>query len=288
MVSRRFGAADDGDDEHVVIAVSLGAVRQRFAVRRPAVPIRRSERRDECGRAAFDGQRVNARLAVRLRLVADDKSFAVGRNAVVVVATCGEVGVDDGGHAPVGLDTINFTTGVVDQGLAIREPIRRFDASWRRENDAAVGRIHRLRFERAVQSRFPRRLRWRYEFDVRKRGRFGCLFVVSTDAETNGNRTGERDSDGSTGKRQCLARFRGEEQNVHPSSHELNAIRVFQIGLHFVRRGTLGIAELERGQSIAVDRDIDVGRVGIERLADQKAGFAVRVFARLRKANGGR
>ena len=46
----------------------------------------------------------------------------------------------------------------------------------------------------------------------------------------------------------------------------------------------LGLAELERRQAVAVQRDVDVGRVGVEALADHQARLAVRVVARAGKA----
>ena len=38
-----------------------------------------------------------------------------------------------------------------------------------------------------------------------------------------------------------------------------------------------GLAELERRQAVAVEGDVDVGRVGVQALADHQARLAVRV-----------
>ena len=55
------------------------------------------------------------------------------------------------------------------------------------------------------------------------------------------------------------------------------------VRLHLVRRGPLGVAELERRQAVAVQRGVDVGGVGVEALADHQARLAVRVLARCRE-----
>ena len=41
----------------------------------------------------------------------------------------------------------------------------------------------------------------------------------------------------------------------------------------------LGVAELQRGQAVAVERGVDVGRVGVEVLADHQARLAMRLLA---------
>src|SRR2546427_2010449 len=82
----RLAAAGDGNCVNVDLAAALRAVGERPAIRRPAVPVRRSRLRDELRRAAGDGQRVDARAPVAFRLIADGELRAVGRDPVVVVA----------------------------------------------------------------------------------------------------------------------------------------------------------------------------------------------------------
>ena len=55
--------------------------------------------RDLTGRAAFDGHHVNQGAVFLLRLIADGQPFRIGRNAVVIVATDSEAGVDGCGFA---------------------------------------------------------------------------------------------------------------------------------------------------------------------------------------------
>src|SRR6266568_7932176 len=55
----RLFAAIRGNGVNVEVAVAFRAVSQRFAVGRPAVPIRGTEASDAFGRAAGDGERVD-------------------------------------------------------------------------------------------------------------------------------------------------------------------------------------------------------------------------------------
>src|SRR5262245_6064572 len=55
-----FATAGCGDGVDVELAVALGTIRQRLAVRRPAVPIGRREWRDFARLAAGDWQNVDA------------------------------------------------------------------------------------------------------------------------------------------------------------------------------------------------------------------------------------
>src|SRR5262249_12890496 len=83
-----------GDGVDVEVAPAVGAVGQRLPVGRPAVPVGRGQGRDQARRAAGDRNQVDARLVVLVALVAYHQRFAVGRDAVVVVALAGGARVD--------------------------------------------------------------------------------------------------------------------------------------------------------------------------------------------------
>src|SRR5262245_34157139 len=107
-----FFAAIGGDGVNVELTFSFRAVRECLAVRRPSVPARRTELRDQPRRAAFDGQHVNTRNIFRAGLIADDELGAVGRNAVVVVAMDGRAGVD-ALQLTAGYRQLTYATAVV-------------------------------------------------------------------------------------------------------------------------------------------------------------------------------
>ena len=52
-----------------------------------------------------------------------------------------------------------------------------------------------------------------------------------------------------------------------------------------MRCRTLRVAELQRGKAFAVQRHIDVGRIGIEALPDHEHGLAMRIAALLGKCD---
>src|ERR1035438_4925464 len=78
---------------------------------------------------------------------------------------------------------------------AVMRPVGRFESSWRKIGDAAVGRINGDRFERAVESRLAScggsRLS---QLDVREHGFFHHILVVGTYAEPDVERALQRNA----------------------------------------------------------------------------------------------
>jgi len=65
--------------------------------------------------------------------------------------------------------------------------------------------------------------------------------------------------------------------NPHP-------FRRGKIAFDFVRHAALDFAILNRGQPVAVHGHVHVGRIVIQRLPDDQAGFAMRLSARSRNS----
>ena len=82
----------DGDRVDVELAVAAAGVDQPLAVGRPAVQVRRRQRRDALRRTATGGHGVDRGLAGAL--VADAEHRAVERQHVIVVVAIGRAGVD--------------------------------------------------------------------------------------------------------------------------------------------------------------------------------------------------
>src|SRR4029077_1622010 len=90
----RLISARNRDRVDIEFIVALSYERQRLAVRRPAVPVRRGLLSDAARHSSLDRHDVNNRLIVALRLIADGQRGLVRRNAVIVVASVGESRVD--------------------------------------------------------------------------------------------------------------------------------------------------------------------------------------------------
>ena len=105
---------------NVELPITLRAIGQRLAVRRPAVEVRRAVRSYELGRAACNREDVDPRLAILLRLVAVAQLGPVRRNAVVVVAANGKAAIDRLRFAATGRNTIDSAAAVADMVARFR------------------------------------------------------------------------------------------------------------------------------------------------------------------------
>ncbi len=69
------------------------------------------------------------------------------------------------------------------------------------------------------------------------------------------------------------------EANVLPLLLDEEPVRIREVRLDFVREAALGIPELQRRQAVAVDGGVNIGRIGVEVLADDQARLAMRLLA---------
>src|SRR4051812_40803607 len=81
--------ARNGYGVDIEFTVALTAVGHGLSVGRPAMPVRWPQWRDLARLASCDREQINQRAAL-LRLIADHQLRAIGRNAVIVIATAGK------------------------------------------------------------------------------------------------------------------------------------------------------------------------------------------------------
>ena len=125
----RLGPAGDRDRVDVVVAFALGAVGERLAVRRPAVPERGGRRVHAPWQAASGRKQIHLRLA-RLGEIADHELCAVGREAVVVDAVYGESRVHWRGLRPRGQgQTLEPAAAIEPDRRAIGGKMRRIQTA---------------------------------------------------------------------------------------------------------------------------------------------------------------
>src|SRR5205823_1866142 len=141
----RLLAAGGGDAVDVELAVALAAVDQRLAVRRPPVEVGRARRRDELRHTAGNRDSVDEGFSLSLGRVAEGQQGAVRGDAVVVVAARGEAGVKGLRLTAGDGDAVDAAVTVVEQRLAVAQPVGRVEAGGRDADDAAVPRVDRLR-----------------------------------------------------------------------------------------------------------------------------------------------
>src|SRR3954468_12629049 len=134
----------------VEISVALANERQCPTIGRPAVPVRRRCLGDAAWRASSDGEDVDERFLIRLRVVADRKLGAIRRNPVIVIAAGGESGVDLYGLVAVHCEALYMAILIEEEGASIAGPVRRLESPTRQIGDAAIGRIDRHSLQGAV------------------------------------------------------------------------------------------------------------------------------------------
>ena len=208
---------------------------------------------------------------------------------MVVVAPRGEAGVD-GLRRPAGDGHAEDpAAAVIDQRTAVAQPVGCLDPRGRDVNDAAIRRRDRLRLEGAVQDRRPGRDgRRRGEFHVREHRRFRHVLVVCADAQADVERLLKRDADGRPREARFFALGRQVHHHVFAPLDDAEPPGRRHVGLHFVRGSPPGLAKLQRRQPVAVQGDVDVGRIGLQALADHQARLAMLFPASADKRNVGR
>ena len=111
---------------------------------------------------------------------------------------------------------------------------------------------------------------------------------MGADADTDVERSLQRELDGRAGEAQRFARGRGQVNIDEISAlHDAQATGRREVGLDLAGDRALGIAELQRGEAFAMQGYIGVGRIGVEALANHEQGFAMRIAALFRKGNVG-
>ena len=102
---------------------------------------------------------------------------------------------------------------------------------------------------------------------------------MRADAEPDVERPLELDARRRSRELQVAALGRQEQRDVPASLHDPHAPGADHVSLDLVGVRALGLADLQRREAIAMHRDVDVGRVGVERLAEDQARLAMGIGA---------
>src|SRR5262245_7017655 len=247
------------------------------------MPVRRRELRDAPRRSAGNGQHIDQRAALLLRLIADDELRAVGRDAVVVVAASGEAGVERLRFAAADRQLVDKPALVEQNVFSVARPVGRFEVYAFGVDHAAILGRNRNGLQRA----FDDRLRALLDLDVREKSLLDDVVVVRADAEADIERLGQLDPERAARRLQRLP-FAGDgHEDVIAALLDLNAARRLHVRLNLARRAALYFTVLQRGQPVAVQRRVGVGRIRIETLTDDQTGLAMRIAAGADELNVG-
>ncbi len=177
-------------------------------------------------------------------------------------------------------DPVDPALAVVDQAPAVAQPVGRLDPRRGDVHHAAIGRGEGERLERAVDRRRRPMPRDRpvVSSTFEKTAVLGDVGVVRADADTDIERLAKLDPHGRPGELQSVAGVH-VQADVLPDLLDAEPLRRRDVRLDLVREVALGIAELQRREAVAVDGGVDVGRVGVEVLADDQARLAMRLLA---------
>src|ERR1700686_375901 len=115
------------------------------------MPIRGRFLGDAARYSTSDGQQINSGLMISLRLIAYRQHFTVGRDAMIVVASHCEPGIDGLRLSACNRQTLNSPLGIEDKCRSVARPIGRFKMSWNGIHDPPVCGGHGDDFEGAIQ-----------------------------------------------------------------------------------------------------------------------------------------
>src|SRR5262245_24945391 len=247
------------------------------------MPVRRRELRDAPRRSAGNGQHIDQRAALLLRLIADDELRAVGRDAVVVVAAYGKAGVDRLRFAAADRQLVDAPALVEQKVFSVARPVGRFEGRAVGVDNAAIFGRNRNGLQRA----FENRLRALLDLDVRKKSLLDDVVVVRADAEADIERLGQFDPERAARRLQRFVFAGDRHEDVIAAFLDLNAARRLHVRLNLARRAALYFSVLQRGQAVAVQRRVGVGRIRVETLTDDQTGFAMRIAAGADELNVG-
>src|SRR5579864_695834 len=149
------------------------------------MPVRRRLLRNASRWATGNGNNVDERVVVLLRIVADGELGRVGRDAVIVIAAGGNSCVDLHGIVPADWEALDAAIAIEQERSAIMRPVGSLETPRREIRHTAVGGVDVYRFERTVENRLGSSRRGLRQFDIGKDCLFLNIFVVRADAESH-------------------------------------------------------------------------------------------------------
>src|SRR5207248_941226 len=143
-------------------------------------------------------------------------------------------------------------------------PVRSFKAIRRNINNTPDRGLDRYRFQAAIRYWLGCARRHTLNRDITESGLLGRIFIMRTDSDAGIKRTVERNWHGTGGKMQIASLLTQRNINVPADPSDPKPRRSRNVRLNFGRGAALLIAILQRSQSIPVQRNIRVNRIGIE------------------------
>ena len=193
------------------------------------------------------------------------------------------------GSPPDRGDAEDPASAVVDQRTAVVQPVGRLDPVGRDVDHASIRRGHRLRLEACYRRPADPTERGKpRQLHIREHRLLRHVVVVRADAEADVERLLESDPHRGSREFQDPAPEARYIRTYFPLFSMPQPLRGRDVRLNLVRGGTLGLAELQRGQPVAVQRGINIGRVGIQALADHQARLAMRLGTGAEECDVGR
>ena len=124
--------------------------------------------RDAARGAPGDGQKVNQRLMICLRVVANRQLSSVRRDSVVVVQSIGETGIDGRGLVAARSEALDVALTIEQEIAAVASPIGSLESSFGDVDNAPVGGRggNSNGLERAIENRLCQQWRRLGQFDV--------------------------------------------------------------------------------------------------------------------------
>src|SRR6266508_4085849 len=162
-------------------------------------------------------------------------------------------------------------------------PVGRFEVYAFGVDHAAIFGGNRNGLQRA----FENRLRALLDLDVREKSLLDDVVVVRADAEADIERLGQFDPERAARRLQRFS-FAGDgHEDVIAAFLDLNAARRLHVRLNLARRAALYFSVLQRGQAVAVQRRVGIGRIRVETLTDDQTRLAMRIAAGADELNVG-
>jgi hypothetical protein len=115
-----------------------------------------------------------------------------------------------------------------------------------------------------------RSLRQKAERHVLEQGRFKSVFVMRAHGESRVENPAEGEFDLTAGGLEFPVDIRQLQQHVIAALLEPHRVRRFPRALNLARRPAGLGTELQRSESVAMDDDVDVGRVRLQRLSEHQ------------------
>src|SRR5262245_14252468 len=202
---------------------------------------------------------------------------------MVVVVSCREASVESLRFAARDRQLVDSPALVEQKVFAVARPIGGFEMRASGIDHAAILGRDRDGLQRALQDR----LRALLDLDISENGLLDDVVVVSADSQADIERLIQSEPERTARRLQRFALAGDGHEDVIAALLDLNTARRLHVRLNLARRAALYFTILQRGQAVAVQRRVGVGRIGVETLPNDQTGLAMRIAAGADELNVG-